>query len=337
VGVSVRPFVDEDLPRVLGLLDVSLGGGPAGRRPPELFRWKHLDNPFGRSLLLVAEHQDRLIGLRAFMRWRFRAGERVLEAVRAVDTATHPDFQGMGVFSRLTRAALDAMEGRVDLVFNTPNGKSGPGYLKLGWREVGRVPVAVRVRRPLRLLTSRRGAPGRSGGPPGWSPGQSGPATAAAALEDTAALAALLDREPAPGGLATPRTPQYLRWRYGAAPLLGYRAVTETRGGELAGLALFRVRPRGGLWESTVAEVLAGGDAAMARRLLGRVARAAPVDHLTLHAPAGSPLARAARRGGFLPSPAGILLVANPRTAGIRPDPTRLDAWALSLGDLEVF
>src|SRR4029450_11514322 len=108
------------------------------------------------SLLLVADHDDRLIGLRAFMRWRLAAGDRDLAAVRAVDTATHPDFQGMGVFSRLTRAALDAMEGQVDLVFNTPNGKSGPGYLKLGWREVGRVPVAVRVRRPLRLLTAAR-------------------------------------------------------------------------------------------------------------------------------------------------------------------------------------
>jgi GNAT superfamily N-acetyltransferase len=332
LGVSVRPFVDEDLPRVLGLLDVSLGGGPAGRRPPELFRWKHLDNPFGRSLLLVAEHDDRPIGLRAFMRWRFQAGDRVLTAVRAVDTATHPDFQGMGVFSRLTRAALDAMEGQVDLVFNTPNGKSGPGYLKLGWREVGRVPVAVRVRRPLRLLASRWARPG---GPAPAPPVAAGPA--AAALEDADAVAALLGREPTPGGLATPRTVEYLRWRYGAAPLLGYRAVAEERGGELAGLALFRVRPRGGLWESTVAEVLAGGDPATARRLLRRVAAAAPVDHLTLHAPAGSPLARAARRCGYLPSPAGIRLVANPRTAGIDPDPTRLDAWALSLGDLEVF
>jgi GNAT superfamily N-acetyltransferase len=332
LGVSVRPFVDEDLPRVLGLLDASLGGGPAGRRPPEFFTWKHLDNPFGRSLLLVAEHDDRLIGLRAFMRWRLAAGDRDLTAVRAVDTATHPDFQGMGVFSRLTRAALDAMEGQVDLVFNTPNGKSGPGYLKLGWREVGRVPVAVRVRRPLRLLTSRRARPG---GPAPAPPVAAGPA--AATLEDADAVAALLGREPTPGGLATPRTVEYLRWRYGAAPLLGYRGVAEERGGELTGLALFRVRPRGGLWESTVAEVLAGGDPATARRLLRQVAAAAPVDHLTLHAPAGSPLARAARRCGYLPSPAGIRLVANPRTAGIDPDPTRLDAWALSLGDLEVF
>ena len=32
----------------------------------------------------------------------------------------------------------------VDFVFNTPNDKSRPGYLKMGWREVGRLPVAVR-------------------------------------------------------------------------------------------------------------------------------------------------------------------------------------------------
>jgi GNAT superfamily N-acetyltransferase len=322
-------MVDEDLPRVLGLLDASLGGGPAGRRPPELFRWKHADNPFGPSLLLVAEHDGRLIGLRAFMRWRFQAGALVLAAVRAVDTATHPDYQGMGVFSKLTRAALDALDGQVDLVFNTPNGKSGPGYLKLGWREVGRVPVAVRPRRPLRLLAAGR-ARTRPAPPVAADP-------AALALEPGDAVARLLAREPAARGLATVRSVGYLRWRYGAAPLLGYRAVTEERGGELAGLALFRVRPRGRLWESTVAEVLAGGDPATARRLLRRVAAAAPVDHLTLHAPARSPLAGAARRAGFLPSPAGIHLVANPRTAGLRPDPTRLDAWALSLGDLEVF
>jgi hypothetical protein len=327
-AVAIRPYAAEDEADVLGLLDRALGTGPAGRRPPEFFRWKHLSSPFGPSLLLVAEVDGQLVGLRAFMRWRFVAGSAVYEAVRAVDTATDPEFQGMGIFSRLTKAALEAMEGQVDLVFNTPNGKSGPGYLKLGWKEVGKVPVAVRARRPLRLLLAGRArtrpAPEVTAAP------------ADEALADEA-LAGLLAREPAPRGLATPRTPEYLRWRYGAAPLLGYRAVTTERGGELAGLALFRVRPRGRLWESTVAEVLAGGEEATARRLLRRVARAAPVDHLTLHAPAGTPLAAAARRAGYLPSPAGIRLVTNPRTAGLEPDPTRLDAWALSLGDLEVF
>ena len=151
----VRPFAADDLPRVLDLLEASLGGGPAGRRQPELFRWKHLENPFGPSFMLVAEHEGRLVGLRAFMRWRFTAFGDRLEAARAVDTATHPDYQGMGIFTRLTLALLEVIDGHVDLVFNTPNAKSGPGYLKMGWSEVGRLPVAVRPRRPLRLLGRR--------------------------------------------------------------------------------------------------------------------------------------------------------------------------------------
>jgi GNAT superfamily N-acetyltransferase len=338
--VSVRPFAIDDLPRVLELLDASLGGGPAGRRPPEMFRWKHLESPFGQSYLLVAECDDRLIGLRALMRWRFMAGGTMVRAARAVDTATHPDYQGRGVFSRLTRAALETMAGDVDLIFNTPNGKSGPGYLKLGWRPVGRVPVSVKARRPLRLLG---GLLGRS------EPGPVPPAPAVPAaqvLERGQLLLPLLERDAMERGrvppgavprLVTPRSLAYLRWRYGAAPLLGYRAVTEERDGRLAGMAIFRVRPRGRLWEATVAEVLAGDDDAVAARLLRRVAQVAQVDHLTFHATPGSPLARAALRAGFVRSPAGITLVANPLRPDLLPNPTRLDAWALSLGDLEVF
>ena len=56
--VEIRPYRDGDEPAVLELLRVSLGRGPAGDRTPELFRWKHVENPFGRSLMLVAAHED---------------------------------------------------------------------------------------------------------------------------------------------------------------------------------------------------------------------------------------------------------------------------------------
>ena len=328
-GVSVRPFIRTDLPRVLELLNAALGGGPAGRRPPEFFEWKHLQNPFGPSLLLVAEQDNQLIGLRAFMRWRFVTGGRSINAVRAVDTATHPNHQGKGAFSRLTRTALETLGDEVDLVFNTPNGKSGPGYLKMGWREVGRVPVAIRVRHPLRLLAG--GCARIRPEPPARAE------LAARVLERTASVAGLLEREPVPAGLATARGLDYMRWRYGAAPLLGYRAVTEERDGRLVGLAVFRVRRRGRHWESTVTELLAGDDGSTARRLLRGVVRAAPVDHLTMHVPARSPLARAALTSGFLPAPAGVRLVVNPLGGGIGPDPADLGSWSLSLGDIEVF
>ena len=332
--VTIRPFVAADEARVLELLGASLGGGPAGRRPPEFFRWKHFANPFGPSFMLVAEAEGRLIGLRAFMRWRFRAGTRSLQAVRAVDTATHPDYQGMGVFSRLTREALEALTGQVELVFNTPNDASRPGYLKLGWRDVGRVPVAVRARRPLRLALGLRGTGDRIAARPAVQAESAG-----RVLERADEVARLLARLHVPEDrLSTPRDLAYLRWRYGAAPLLDYAAVVEEEAGCLRGLAIFRVRPRQGSWESTVAEVLVPPeDPGTVRRLLGRVTEAARVDHLTLHRRGGPPAAATMVRAGFLPAPGGIGFVVKPLRPAIWPDPTMLGSWALTLGDLEVF
>jgi GNAT superfamily N-acetyltransferase len=332
----VRPFRAEDEPPVLDLLTKALGGGPPGRRSPEFFRWKHRAGPFGSSYMLVGELGGRIVGLRAFMRWRLRAGGRMLSAVRAVDTATHPDHRNAGVFSRITRDALELLREDVDLVFNTPNATVLPGYLKLGWRIVGRMPVAVRVRRPIRFA---RGLPSFRGpirAPRGGPPVEAEPA--AQALMDGEQLSPLLGEQATDPRLSTPRDLEYLRWRYASAPGLDYRAVREDGWSGLRGIAIFRVRARGRLWESTVVELLGRpADRRTAGRLLRRVAEAAPVDHLTCSFAPGSVQARAARRCGFLRSPVGPTFVVNTLRGAVRPDPADLRSWALSLGDLEVF
>jgi GNAT superfamily N-acetyltransferase len=333
---TVRPYRDEDEPQVLALLGHALGGGPSGHRSSEFFRWKHVDNPFGPSLMLVADLADRVIGLRAFMRWRFRADDRVVEAVRAVDTATHPEYQGLGVFRRLTEEALGVLEREVDLIFNTPNEKSLPGYLKMGWETVGRIPVHVRVRRPVRFVRRVRslGDADASGDPlPVDAP------TAADVLGARREVEELLaGSSPIGDRLTTPLTHAFLWWRYGSAPELDYRIVSEERGSELAGFAVFRVRPRGSLRETTIADVVVrSGDKATATRLLRRAIRAAPVDHVTCHFARGSEADAVARRCGFVPVPAGVTFVVNPLRSAMRPDPRQLRSWRLSLGDVEVF
>jgi GNAT superfamily N-acetyltransferase len=334
--LSLRAYRDDDEDAVLRLLDASLGGGPAGRRPPAFFRWKHLANPFGRSFMMVAEDDGGIVGLRAFMRWRFHAGDGELQAVRAVDTATHPEYQGRGIFSRLTLAALDELAGETDLVFNTPNEKSLPGYLKMGWRPVGEVPIRVRARHPLRVARRRRSirATPSGAGPP---PRVDAP-SAAEALRDAEGLSLLL-RETETNGdqIATPRALEYMRWRYGDAPLLDYRVARIDGSSGTDGLAIFRVRRRGTLWETTIPEVLVpSGDSRTARGLFRAIARAADVDHMTCSFPSGTAAARAVRFT-TVPAPRGMTLVVRPLRENLLPDPGLLDSWALSLGDLEVF
>jgi hypothetical protein len=287
--------------------------------------------------MLVALDGSKIVGLRAFMRWRFRSREGEIHAVRAVDTSTHPDHQGKGIFRLLTTTALERLPTDVDLVFNTPNEQSGAGYLKMGWKEVGRVPISLRIRRPLRFASRVRDHRGSGGAP--WQVPVSlhGAIPAAEALADPS-LPGLLERAERPDGWATDRTIPYLSWRYVDVPDLDYRSVAVRDGNDLRGLAFIRIRPRGRLAEATVSEALvAHGDVGGAAKLLRAVAKAAPVDHVAVHVHEGSAIGAAALRAGFVRVPQGMRLVVNPRRAGILPDPTDLRSWGFSLGDLEVF
>lgn len=331
---EIRAYADDDEPKVLQLLSHTMGGGPTGQRSVEFFRWKHQQNPFGPSLALLAEHEGEIVGFRTFLRWRFLGEGQRLEAVRPVDTATHPDHQGRGIFSRLTSAAVDLAAQSSALVFNTPNTASMPGYLKLGWRTVGRVPLSIRPVRPVAFVTGVRSVTrGEPLGPPPRSPLP----LAREVLGDEDGLATLLAEAGADARLATDRSPEYLRWRYAEAPDLDYRGVEIRNGGEVIGVAIGRPRRRGPLAEFTLSEVLVRkGDRRTATRLLRAVAGSG-CDHVTAHLTPGTVLPFAGLGAGYLRAPRqGIALVARP-LGDVRPDPAQLESWRLSLGDLEVF
>ena len=78
------------------------------------------------------------------MKWQWNLGSQSWTAYRAVDTATHPDYQGKGIFKKLTLQALEDIHEEGDtFVFNTPNENSRPGYLKMGWQIVDDIGLAV--------------------------------------------------------------------------------------------------------------------------------------------------------------------------------------------------
>jgi GNAT superfamily N-acetyltransferase len=321
--LTIRPATAADRGEVLDLLVQSLQWVPNDVFA-RFFAWKHEQNPFGASPAWVATDEGRIVGFRTFVRWEFEHRDgRIRRAVRAVDTATHPDYQGRGIFNRLTLHALDELRNDgVDFVFNTPNDKSRPGYLKMGWREVGRLPTAVRPASPgaiVRMLRARVPADK-------WSQ----PSTSGDAARDVFASAStevLLERLAPPRGLRTRRSGAYLRWRYGFAEL-AYRAVVLdddiTRG-----VAVFRVRGRGGAKEAALCDLLVPGGATGSTRALERaVARAADADYV-IRIGAASPAS------GYIPIPGqGPMLTHRAVSDTAAPG---LADWSLQLGDVELF
>lgn len=134
---------EEHTSQIVELLKITLGESLT-KKTVEFWNWKHNENPFGKSKIILAFDGEMLVGVRAFMCWQFSNVSETIKCVRAVDTAVHPSYQGKGIFSKLTMAALDdCKKDNIKLVFNTPNKISKIGYLKLGWVEAGQLPLRL--------------------------------------------------------------------------------------------------------------------------------------------------------------------------------------------------
>ena len=335
--IAIVPYSAERRQEIAELLNVCLAQKLSGQRDADYWAWKHERNPFGPSFLLLAEADGRLVGVRAFMRWQLAWAGQTLAAAKPVDTVTHPDYQGRGIFTQLTRQACDvARTAGVQLLFNTPNRNSLPGYLKMGWREAAQLPLGFQLLRPVAAVWQAalwKLRPGRV--PPPETFFRHCPASAGEVLERHGDEIRRLAAEcVSPHRLATVRSNEFLRWRYACHPHIRYFAETVTRDGRVAGAMFYRTNFRAGLREIMIDDVLACDNALAA--LLEQVVRRARADYLVAHAADGTPLAAALRRFGFRHFPRRrITLAARTLDEACQVDVLRPDNWALCMGDIE--
>ncbi len=201
-----RSGTQEDIPQIIELLKASLGEAMI-TKSQTLWKWKHLDNPFGISPVLLAVEEDKIIGVRTFLRWEFIQEGKILKACRAVDTAIHPNFQGKGLFTKLSVDLIDQMkEEGVQLIFNSPNMQSMPGYLKMGWEKWGKLPLKMKFH----LGSSGSGKEFTSS----WD-----------SIQDF--LFEIEKKENSSPGVITHLKPGYLNWRYANCPLFPYQFLSD--------------------------------------------------------------------------------------------------------------
>ncbi|WP_057936622.1 GNAT family N-acetyltransferase [Algoriphagus resistens] len=205
--MQIRKADSSDFPSIINLLKASLGENLLPKSE-ELWRWKHVENPFGTSPVLVAEEKARILGVRVFLRWEFRQDHKLIKACRAVDTAIHPDYQGQGVFKALTLSLIEELkEDGVKLIFNTPNSKSLPGYLGMGWEKWGKLPLKMYFN----LSLSKKKNQSTSSDWP-----------------SIADLIGKIENECSNSGrIQTNLVGGYLNWRYQACPLFPYHFVSD--------------------------------------------------------------------------------------------------------------
>ena len=219
MNISIRQYIEDDKEQILDLLNYIFSKQEyfAKSRTLEWWNWKYERNVFGKSIIMIAEDNDRVVGARIFWAWEFVCRGQILKAYQPVDTVVHPDYQGQGLFTKLTVKALNqATEIGADLLFNFPNENSLPGNLKLGWNYVAKLPWLVRPLKPIHLLKTLKNKE------------KATPVELDEKYRITPEMCdELLERESFDGLLRTKQSKEFLWWRYGENLFFKYGALQE--------------------------------------------------------------------------------------------------------------
>lgn len=291
------------------------------------FEWKMGASPWGPATVAYAldAATGDIAGVIAFGAWRFWHGGSIVNAALSYETFVSHRYQRRGLFSKLTTAAIEALRARnVALIVNFPNARSLPGFLKLGFEDLGGFQTWVRprglvrtTRFAYRMLRGRRTPVVPL-------------ASSTTVPDDWIAAAGELaeERRTFPVPWASSRDADILRWRYATIPTYTYATSRARdvallgRHEELAGMRTCRLLESLSTWRPSRRAV---ADA------LDELQAASRADVMVAQVTAVHPLRRWLPTLGFLPAPDHVSVCARDLTGG-GPLP-RGNRWVMGSGD----
>ncbi len=193
-------------------------------RPRDYDHWRYFTAPEGICPAMLAMDGERAVGFYTAWPVRLRLGDEVVPGIQSMDTMTHPDYQGQGMFVKLANACYELAVSRgFEVIYGFPNPLSYPGFVRrLNLDHSGDI---AHWTRPIRPSAHPR-VPGALGpladaAAALWPRGSAGGLEIRSGRPEPAALGALLgDWCAEPGLCRIVRTPQWLDWRY--APEAGH-------------------------------------------------------------------------------------------------------------------
>ena len=148
-GLAIRPAgaSPAQLHAYADLLNATFG---TAKFTPRGLAWRYRDNPAGQVVGADAWDGERLAAHYVTCPLEARIDGGVARGLLSLNTATHPDYQGRGLFTRLAEAAYGlGADAGCGFVLGVANANSTPGFLrKRGFQHVGRLAAGLLLRTP---------------------------------------------------------------------------------------------------------------------------------------------------------------------------------------------
>ncbi len=108
---------------------------------PAHWKWKFINNPLGKAVIKLMFDGNKLIGHYAVMPVNVQVGGKLVKAGLSVNTMTHPDYRGHGIFAYLGEEAYRVCQQRGGkFVYGFPNSNIYDSRIKkLDWKGFGKM------------------------------------------------------------------------------------------------------------------------------------------------------------------------------------------------------
>lgn len=324
--IEIGPYRAGDEASILETFGAVFGAS----RPPELWRWLHLDNPAGTQIWVARAADGRVVSQFAGVPRRVKVGDGIVTASEIVDSFTHPDFRrGLQRAGLFVKTALPFVEhyGHPDgnvFMYGLPN----PQAYRIGARFIGYTPIDDDVLELMSADVTDAGAPDPA------CPEE----VVVGPVERFSQDCDWLHGEVAPRhDITTIRDAAYLNWRYADRPDVAYELL-EAR--ECNGVLVAAIALRHGWCDEPVTVVC---DAVLRPHpafpgivhYMESRAKASGATSVRALLRSGTPEYAAFADAGWRPEPSHLRLVCGVYRDDVTAERLR-DSWSSSLGDFDV-
>ncbi|MHC4139213.1 MAG: GNAT family N-acetyltransferase [Planctomycetota bacterium] len=121
----------------------------------EFMEWQYYLNPAGTARSWIAKHDGNVIANYTAIPHKLYVNGKLELSWRVQDVITHPDYRGMGLYSKLSDAANNVLQSEdFPVNFTFPNEKSHQGFIKLNWLNPNRIPLWI-LHKPQKIKNER--------------------------------------------------------------------------------------------------------------------------------------------------------------------------------------
>jgi GNAT superfamily N-acetyltransferase len=339
---TIRQAESRDLEEIRSLYKAVWGYN----RPDRYDNWRYLNSVGSMCPVTLAVDGENLAGAYTVWPIKIRLGDRVVSGAQSVDTMTHPNYRGQGIFTKLAEACyeISAAQG-VEVLYAFPNPLSYPGFIKrLGWTHTGDVTHWIRFIKPSKHPRMPRLAKPFADFAVKIIPqGRRRGLEICAAKPSNEDLEELLESSRTQAGLCQiERTPEWFSWRYSPASENNYQWVSTYRQEKLEAVGVWGYQNN--RWgqvadnRAHLVELLGDNPKALEAVLSAIITQAMQTGVILLETVSNiDQICRALRRAGFYSHRQAPLIIRLLGNATSDTDILEHDNWHITGGDVDTF